>query len=70
MDPRPSSDPATPGNPPPDGSGLAVRADAVPEAEPGPGTSRYDANVQLIARRLADEKRTSRKPRRWWGSKA
>ena len=27
---------------------------------------RYDANVQLILRRLADNQRTDKKPRRWW----
>ena len=31
---------------------------------------RYDANLRLIRRRLADEKRTGGKVRRWWNSKS
>jgi len=40
-----------------------------PRGAPGPDDqarpSRYDANVRLINRRLADEKRSARH-RRWW----
>lgn len=46
----------------------------LPPAAPGPPApiadderaGRYDANVQLILRRLADQNRSQPKPRWWW----
>ena len=55
QDPTPEDPEATPRPPGPDDRGGAER-DRAP----------YDANVQLIRRRLADENRAP-KPKRWWG---
>lgn len=59
--PDPSNqDPTPPERPTPDDpTGPVVNA---PEGERPP----YDANIQLIRRRLADENRRP-KPKRWWG---
>jgi hypothetical protein len=55
---------------PPTPDKLEIPADAAPAHVENPTAesgrpSRYDANLRLIHRRLADEKRTA-KARRWW----
>jgi len=59
---HPQNDVSTPpvGNP---GAAVTPRD---PSENGGPG--RYDANVSLIRRRLADDQRKP-KPARWWWSK-
>lgn len=55
-----------PGEPPPVPPGAPLD----PQGPPPDGdfVGRYDANLQLILRRLADHDRTH-KPRRWWQSR-
>lgn len=54
----PAPEPSRPTTPEPAPGG-------VPPSEDHARSTRYDANVRLIHRRLADEKRTG-KSRKWW----
>ncbi len=52
-------------SPTPSDSSADPAAPAGTDDRPG----RYDANVQLILRRLADHQRTATRPKRWWQSR-
>lgn len=56
----------------PQGDGLPLAADNPPEVTAGNtgkgNSSRYDANMQLIRRRLADAERMN-KNKKWWPKK-
>ena len=56
--------PDAPSERPIEPSATTAKPVTPPEREPG----RYDANIQLIRRRLADHNRTN-KPKWWWPSR-
>jgi hypothetical protein len=61
MPEHPSHDPSPAGPPPP----SATPAPTTPPDATDDRAGRYDANLKLIRRRLADESRTA-KARKWW----
>ena len=61
----PMADPINEGPPEPPPAPLEPPAAPVAPTEADDRFGRYDANVQLILRRLADSDR-NRKPRWWW----